>query len=121
MTQVLGDTLQHFTDYSIATANPELDRALLSAARSTLLNKVRLETVKFAALGAGVLLISTANQTLWVIHGERVARALRLKFYNGLHGKGLDWFDKGMGGQKGEGENESSGDSAAGLMGRFTK
>ncbi|GAA5960635.1 hypothetical protein JCM3765_005883 [Sporobolomyces pararoseus] len=121
MTQVLGDTLQHFTDYSIQTANPEIDRSILSAARSTLVNKVRLEAVKFAALGAGVLLVSTANQTLWVIHGERVAKALRLKFYNGLHGKGLDWFDKGMGGQKGEGENESSGDSAAGLMGRFTK
>ncbi|GAA5914052.1 ABC transporter ATP-binding protein [Sporobolomyces salmoneus] len=94
MTQVLGDTFQHFTDYSIATANPELDRSLLSAARSTLLNKVRLESIKFAALGAGILLITSANQALW---------------------------DKGMGGQKGEGESESSGDSAAGLMGRFTK
>ncbi|GAA6016228.1 hypothetical protein JCM11491_003775 [Sporobolomyces phaffii] len=121
MTQVLGDTLQHFTDYTIITANPELDPSLLSSARSTLLSKVRIESVKFAALGAGVLLISTANQGLWVVHGERVARALRLKVYSGLHGRGLEWSDKGMGGKKGEGEDESSGDSAAGLMGRFTK
>lgn len=121
MTQVLGETLQHFTDYTIITSNPEISSPILSSARSTLLNKVRIESVKFASLGAGVLLISTANQALWVIHGERVARCLRLKVFDGLNRKGLDWFDKGMGGQKGEGETEATGDSAAGLMGRFTK
>jgi len=121
MTQVLGETLQHFTDYTVATANPELPSDLLSSARSTLLKGVQIEAIKFACLGAAVLIISTANQALWVIHGERVARVLRLKVYEGLHAKGLDWFDKGMGGEKGEGENEASGDSAAGLMGRFTK
>lgn len=121
MTQVLGETLQHFTNYTAALANPELTNELLSAARSNLLNGVRIEAIKFAALGAAVLVISGANQALWVVHGERVAKSMRLKVYEGLNAKGLDWFDKGMGGSNGEGETEATGDSAAGLMGRFTK
>ncbi|GAA6064319.1 hypothetical protein JCM10212_006006 [Sporobolomyces blumeae] len=121
MTQVLGETLQYFTNYSAALSIPNLTASDVAEIRHDLLHGVGIEAIKFAALGAAVLVISGANQALWVIHGERVARALRLKVYKGLHEKGLDWFDKGMGGQKGEGENEATGDSAAGLMGRFTK
>ncbi|GAA5867089.1 hypothetical protein JCM1840_001479 [Sporobolomyces johnsonii] len=121
MTQVLGGALQAFTDYTTEMAQADLTAADVKAIRAALLVSVRKETIKFVVLAAVVLVVTTSNVALWVVHGERVARALRLKAYAGLSEKGLDWFDKGMGGAIGEGEAEASGDSAAGLMGRFTK
>ncbi|CEQ43183.1 SPOSA6832_05082 [Sporobolomyces salmonicolor] len=121
MTQVLGGALQAFTDYSAEMVQADLTIDDVKAIRATLLASVQKETIKFVVLAAVVLVVATSNVALWVVHGERVARALRLKVYAGLSEKGLDWFDKGMGGAKGDGEAEASGDSAAGLMGRFTK
>lgn len=88
---------------------------------------------------------------LWNVHAEYVARRLRIKMFNELSEKSLEWFDLGMGGsdtaafqaqkkesqeKKGDkqqsekeegskdedqGENKEESSSAAGLAGRFAR
>ncbi|BGP18098.1 hypothetical protein JCM10213_004752 [Rhodosporidiobolus nylandii] len=125
MTIIFGDALQAFTDFSTATSLPpsELSSEALSAARKALLHAEQTNAIKFVCLAAAVFVLNAGATALWVIHGERVARDLRTHVYEGLSRRGMEWFDKGMGGNEadgGEGEGEG-GDGAAGLMGRFTK
>ncbi|GAA5982821.1 hypothetical protein JCM11641_004636 [Rhodosporidiobolus odoratus] len=118
MTLIFGDALQGFTNYATALAVPDLTSEALKAANSTLLANMQNKAIKFACLAAAVFIINSTATTLWVVHGERCARELRTHIYKGLSVKGLEWFDKGMGG---DGEEGEGGDGAAGLMGRFTK
>ncbi|GAA5838704.1 hypothetical protein JCM11251_003268 [Rhodosporidiobolus azoricus] len=120
MTQILGDSLQAFTDYTMTTLQPDLTSEALKAANSALLKAMQDKAIKFAVIATVVFLLNSTATSLWVVYGERVARELRMKVYRGLTVKGMDWFDKGMGGSD-ESEEAEGGDSAAGLMGRFAK
>ncbi|GAA5907604.1 hypothetical protein JCM8208_000015 [Rhodotorula glutinis] len=115
MTQMLGDAMQAFTDYALAVGVPGAD---VSAANSTLMHAMRDTSVKLTVAAAIVFVTSTTGLSLWVVHGERVAHALRLKVYGGITSKGIAWFDRGMGGAADGSEDKAD---AAGLMGRFTK
>jgi ATP-binding cassette subfamily B (MDR/TAP) protein 1 len=122
MTMILGDSLQAFTDYGLATGVEELSADALKSARATLMHDVRLHAVKFAILAAVVLVTSSANIALWVIHGERVARELRNYVYRGVTAKGMEWYETGMGGEPDGGrDSATSAVDAAGLTGRFSK
>lgn len=122
MTQVLGDSLQAFTNYANALVDPDLTLELYDAAKTTLLHKMRDQAIKLSLVAAAVFFLTSGYTTLWVIYSERVVRDLRVHVYQGLSAKGLDWFDKGMGGTDADGEGEATAKSdAAGLMGRFTK
>lgn len=122
MTMILGDSLQAFTDYGLATGVEELSADALKSARATLMHDVRLHAVKFAILAAVVLVTSSANIALWVIHGERVARELRNHVYRGVTAKGMEWYETGMGGEPDGGrDSATSAVDAAGLTGRFSK
>ncbi|GAA5977439.1 hypothetical protein JCM10908_004980 [Rhodotorula pacifica] len=122
MTMILGDSLQAFTDYGLATGTDGISADALKSARSSLLHDVRLQAIKFAILAAVVLAASSANIGLWVIHGERVARELRMHVYRGVTAKGLDWYETGMGGEaEGGQDGATSAVDAAGLTGRFSK
>ncbi|GAA5909077.1 hypothetical protein JCM6882_001182 [Rhodosporidiobolus microsporus] len=120
MTQILGDSLQAFTDYTMTVSQADLTAEALQAANSTLLHAMQDKAIKFAVIATVVSILNSTATSLWVVHGERVARELRIKVYRGLSVKGMDWFDKGMGGSDDTEEGEG-GDSAAGLMGRFAK
>lgn len=122
MTMILGDSLQAFTDYGLATGVEELSAEALKSARSILMHDVRLHAVKFAILAAVVLVTSSANIALWVVHGERVARELRSHVYRGVTAKGMDWYETRMGGAPdGDRDSATSAVDAAGLTGRFSK
>lgn len=122
MTMILGDALQAFTDYGLVIGSDGVSADVLKGARSTLVHDVRLHAVKFAVLAAVVLVTSTANIALWVIHGERVARELRTYVYRGVTAKGLDWYETGMGGDPDGGQDSATSSvDAAGLTGRFSK
>ncbi|GAA5866883.1 hypothetical protein JCM8547_003906 [Rhodosporidiobolus lusitaniae] len=124
MTQLIGQALQALTDYTVTAAIPGLTDEALKAARKTLLDDMRGNAIKLACVSAAVFVTNAGHTTCWVIHGERIAREVRMQVYTGLNAKGLDWFDKGMGGSLIEEEGQSEADAkndAAGLMGRFTK
>ncbi|GEM10173.1 pheromone transporter [Rhodotorula toruloides] len=123
MTQILGDALQAYTDFGLATAAPDLSHEALKAARSQLLNAIRNKAIKFAVIAAVVFFFSSTNVALWTIHGERAAHELRMKVYRGVSEKSLEWHDRGMGGAADGGAEGGDGGKAdaAGLMGRFTK
>ncbi|BGP33749.1 ATP-dependent permease [Rhodotorula toruloides] len=123
MTQILGDALQAYTDFGLATAAPDLSHEALKAARSELLSAIRNKAIKFAVIAAVVFFFSSTNIALWTIHGERAAHELRLKVYRSVSEKSLEWYDRGMGGAADGGAEggEAGKADAAGLMGRFTK
>ncbi|GAA6054523.1 hypothetical protein JCM3770_005828 [Rhodotorula araucariae] len=121
MTQMIGDAMQSFTNYAAAIAPPDAPGQVVAAAKKELLTAMRDTAIKLTVAAAVVFCASTANIALWVVHGERVAHALRLKVYSGISSKGIEWFDRGMGGTVGEDGGEESTSDAAGLMGRFTK
>lgn len=118
MTQMLGDAMQSFTDYATAIGSLGATHDIVSAANKTLMREMRDTAVKLTVAAAVVFCTSTTGLSLWVVHGERVAHELRLKVYRGITGKGIAWFDKGMGGAADGSEDKAD---AAGLMGRFTK
>ncbi|BGP41853.1 ATP-dependent permease [Rhodotorula kratochvilovae] len=121
MTQMLGDAMQSFTDYATAIAPVDASSEVISAAKTKLLHAMRDTAIKLTVAAAVIFSASTTNIALWVVHGERVAHALRLKVYNGISSKGIEWFDRGMGGAVGEEGVEEGKSDAASLMGRFTK
>jgi ATP-binding cassette subfamily B (MDR/TAP) protein 1 len=121
MTQVLGDSLQAFTNYANTLTRADLTLEMYEAAKTTLLHSMRDKAIKLALIAAAVFFLTSGYTALWVIYSERVVRDLRLHVYKGLSAKGLDWYDKGMGGVEDDGEGGNDKSDAAGLMGRFTK
>ncbi|GAA6014293.1 hypothetical protein JCM10207_005411 [Rhodosporidiobolus poonsookiae] len=123
MTIVLGEVMQAFSDYAVATSSPDVAADVVRAAGSRLMASSKITIIKFAAIAVGVFVINSLAHALWVVHGERVARDVRLHVYERVSQKGLDWFDKGMGGSDEEEGTEGGegGNGTAGLMGRFTK
>ncbi|GJN92850.1 hypothetical protein Rhopal_005888-T1 [Rhodotorula paludigena] len=125
MSQQLGDAMQSFTDYAAATV-PGASSEAVQAANRALLKAMQTTAIKLTVAAVVIFSASTANISLWVVHGERVAHELRLKVYDGISRKGIEWFDLGMGGAVGESgdkneKKEEAKSDAAGLMGRFTK
>ena len=128
MTFVLGEAFNVFSAYNAATSVPipDYDRA-----NSNLQHGMLMVAIKLIVLGVLAVVLTTAALSLWVWHGERVAKRVRHAVYLGVSKKPMAWFDLGMGKRVGgtgdnkdgeeaggeEGENESSG----GLMGRFAR
>lgn len=124
MTDLIGKAFAAFTTYTVNTVDPALSSDALASARSTLLHSMRGYTIQFAVLAALTFVFGTVATALWVIHGERVARSLRMEVYRGVAKRDLAWFDLGMGAEEGMGADDDeaqSGAGAGGLMGRFTK
>lgn len=125
MTELVGTAFGSFTNYAVVLAEaPSAD--ILKAAESTLLSETRLVAIKFACLALVTLLSTGFSLSLWIVHGERVARDLRLEIFKGIGSREMAWFDLGMGADKrGEEEDaeegEIAGEGAGGLMGRFSK
>lgn len=124
MTQVIGVAFEAFTTYSVISAQSP-SALVLAQARTELLRSTRNSSIQFAGLAGLVLIASTASIGLWVINGERVARALRREVFMGVSARSLAWFDTGMGaGEKQDtpvGEDSESGQGVGGLMGRFAR
>ncbi|KAK4049866.1 ATP-dependent permease [Microbotryomycetes sp. JL201] len=124
MTQFIGDATQAFTQYAFVDATiagPENNQ--IDQARRTLISSIQGVSIRLAILGAIAFVLATSMVALWVVNGERIARALRLRVYATLSARDLAWFDLGMAATDAAGPEPPGGDAAGsgGLMGRFTK
>lgn len=125
MTELVGQSFQSFTDYTLQTSLPDTPSSVRQAAGAQLLDEIRISAIQFAALAIGTFVFGTLMVSLFVVHGERTARALRLEVYKGVSTHDLAWFETGMGSaealEEGDEGVEQPGTGAGGLMGRFTK
>ncbi|KAL8290518.1 hypothetical protein RQP46_002776 [Phenoliferia psychrophenolica] len=124
MTEVMGSSFGAFTLYALAIANNATPDEI-AAAKVTLLHSARIVSLKFAGLAALMIISGLVSVSLWITHGERVARDLRLEVYRGISSRDMEWFDLGSGAAESTEEELASGDAngegAGGLMGRFAK
>lgn len=128
MTFVLGDAFALFADYQTALSYqstlPESLREMISKANADLKSGMITVAIKFIMLGVFIVILTTAGMALWIVHGERVARRLRMAVYLGVSRKPMAWFDLGMGKRPGQadsaGDETAENESSGGLMGRFS-
>lgn len=124
MTELLGQSFGAFTIYTVAVSG-DVTAEAISAAKAQLLKSAQLYSIQFAGLAVLTILASCASFSLWILHGERVARDLRLEVFRGVGRRDMEWFDLGMGAEevtdKDREDGEAAGEGAGGLMGRFSK
>lgn len=123
MTFVLGEAFNVFAAYNAAILVPIPD---MDIANSNLKHGMLMVAIKLIVLGVLAVVLTTAALSLWVWHGERVAKRVRHAVYLGVSKKPMAWFDLGMGkrgsaGETEEGGEEAEGESSGGLMGRFAR
>lgn len=126
MTFVLGEAFNVFAAYNAALSVPIPDR---TRAVVILQRNMLTVAIKLIVLGVLAVFLTTAALSLWVWHGERVAKRVRQAVYLGVSKKPMAWFDLGMGKRGGpdadakdseEAEDPES-ESSGGLMGRFAR
>lgn len=118
MSMVVGEAFQIFATYplDLSQATPAGNTALSQGVKST--------SLKLTIAGLVAVLLNWVKGALWVRHGETVVAKLREKVYVGVHAKGMEWFDLGMGLDPDEVDKDgekSDNIGAGGLMAKFTK
>lgn len=132
MTFVLGEAFDAFAKYQQATGGTPFPD--MRSANDGLKSDMLRVAIKLIVLGVLSVTLNTISLTLWVWHGERIARRLRRAVYVGIVKKPMSWFDLGMGRRAGSGGNDGEGheqdedeenseenESSGGLMGRFSR
>ncbi len=116
MTYIIGESFGLLTEYPI-------DLALAtSTMKSTLLVGISRWCLYLTILGVGGLVLNILMIKAWIGLAERITDRLRRKVYRSVMGRGMEWFDLGMGLKDG-GEVKMGDDAvgAGGLMAKFTK
>jgi hypothetical protein len=121
MTELVGQSFQAFTDYSMVSLVLDPSQAQLDSAAHDLLHTIRLSAIQFAALAIATFVLGTAMVSLWVVNGERTVRVLRYEVFKGVSAHELAWFEIGAGSADSISNEEEAGTGSGGLMGRFTK
>lgn len=129
--------LQPWLTIIIGRAMSSYTRFYASGDRSRLMSE-QLEIFITLLITAAVIVIAHAFQLmLWNVNAEHIARHLRLKVFNEVTEKKLEWFDLGMGSAEvpdaqqsktgdasagaSTGDAKEDASSAAGLAGRFAR
>ncbi|OCF35279.1 ATP-binding cassette, subfamily B (MDR/TAP), member 1 [Kwoniella heveanensis BCC8398] len=117
MSMVIGDAFAIFAAYPFAThvASDEARRELKRGVADT--------SLKLTVAGLLAVLFNYTKGLLWIWYGETVAERLRTKVYTGVQGKGMEWFDTGMGlnAEVGSEEEKREAIGAGGLMSKFNR
>ncbi|WVF72422.1 hypothetical protein IAT40_007237 [Kwoniella sp. CBS 6097] len=117
MSIVIGDAFAIFAAYPFAT------HAASDEARAELKRGVTDTSLKLTVAGLLAMAFNYTKGLLWIWYGETVAERLRAKVYTGVQGKGMEWFDTGMGLNADEGSEREKREAigAGGLMSKFNR
>jgi ATP-binding cassette subfamily B (MDR/TAP) protein 1 len=110
MTFVVGQAFDAFSRFPLS--NPSQDD------RTSLQREVGIVAIQLVALGVAMLALSSATSALWICTGERILMRLRLRVYDGVMNKSMEWFEAKMGALESSGVGEEHSGSG-GLMAKF--
>ncbi|KAJ9120743.1 hypothetical protein QFC22_002674 [Naganishia vaughanmartiniae] len=122
MTTLIGDVFGAFSTFppNVISATPEQ--------RSTLTRDVGKSCLTLFGIGVAGWAANTLMLIYWSRLGEVIANRLRAEVYRSVMGRGMEWFDLGMGFKSDtlgtsdtKEDGEEAGVGAGGLMAKFTR
>lgn len=123
MTILVGDAFGAFSYFPLdaSQSTPEL--------RSKLMSDISHSCLILTLVGLAGWVVNCVMIGLWVRVGELIAHRLRGAVFESVMGRGMEWFDLGMGlkveefaeGKEREGEDAEENVGAGGLMSKFTR